>query len=122
MRQQNTLYSSKIPFTASKYPLPTCIICHPKVADFCENNLLKLLIGSKSIKECKSLICGRRVKHSINLDNARNYLLEICPFWGKGYFAAKNNGRLRTRRCSSPCIGNTRHYRTLCGVIHNEFR
>ena len=39
--------SSKIPFT-------------PKVGGFCENNFLKLVIGSQRIIEGRSLICGER--------------------------------------------------------------
>ena len=53
-RQQNTLY--------------------PKGVRFCENNFLKLLIGSQLITEGTSLICGRFVLHGINEGNALNSL------------------------------------------------
>ena len=67
-RQQNTLF--------------------PKSGRYCEGNLLKLLIGSQPIIEGRSLICGRRAKHDINIDNATKYLLKSATFGGKGYFAA----------------------------------
>ena len=64
-QQQNTLYSP------------------PKLANF-----LKLLMCSHSIIEKRSLIWGRQSKHSVNLDNATNYLRKSATFGGKGYFAA----------------------------------
>ena len=60
--------SSKITFTA-------------KVADFAKTNLLKLLIGSQPIIEGKSLICCRTGQHSINLDNAKNSLMQNLLLW-----------------------------------------
>ena len=59
-RQQNTLY--------------------PKGGRFCENNFLKLLIGSHPIIEGRSLICGSQGLHSINLDNTKNSLRKFTTF------------------------------------------
>ena len=69
-RQQNTLY--------------------PQGDRICDNNFLKLLIGSQPILEGRSLICGRRIKHNINLDKLTQEILfaKSATIWGKRYFAA----------------------------------
>ena len=45
-------------------------------------HFLKLLIGSAPMVQGRSLICGRRGYHSINLDNSINSLRKICHLWG----------------------------------------
>ena len=55
---------------------------------FCENNLLTFLIGSQPILEERSLMCGRRGLHSINLDIEKILCAKSATFVGKGYFAS----------------------------------
>ena len=58
--------------TAAKYPLP-------QRWQILQKKFLKLLIGSQPIIERISLICGNRDKHSINPDNASNFLCKNLP-------------------------------------------
>ena len=60
---------------------------YPKDGRFCDNSLLKLLIGSQPIKE-GYFLCVRRGSHSINLDNVMNSLPKSATCGDKGYFAA----------------------------------
>ena len=74
-------FPSNVP-TAAKYPLP-------QRWQILRKNFLKLLIGSQHIIEGRSLICGGRGKHNINLGNPRHSLRKICHLLvGKGYFTA----------------------------------